>query len=119
MSRVRTRGKAFKLPPFLPITTGVKTLASKEIIERIQSTADLSKEEVTALKQKLSREELLEIKEELIRSEILVFRDLTEAEKEQIILKFHMLYYHAHMTGTAYGNAYWLGVKAWKCPLDL
>jgi cephalosporin hydroxylase len=44
--------------------------------------------------------------------------DASSAEQE-IIRRFHTLYYQAAERGGTWANTYWMGVRAQKCPLDL
>jgi cephalosporin hydroxylase len=44
----------------------------------------------------------------------------TDPESEQqIVERFHRLYYDAYALGETWGSTFWLGVKTQKCPLDL
>ena len=38
---------------------------------------------------------------------------------QKIIDRFHGLYYDSHLVNKTWYNTSWLGVTAWKCPLDL
>jgi cephalosporin hydroxylase len=39
--------------------------------------------------------------------------------ENDIVNRFHKLYYDSNIFGRSWGNTHWLGVRALKCPLDL
>ena len=61
-----------------------------------------------------------------IKHEIANFRDLVYSRiyisptaEKNIVTKFHKLYFDSHRFGKTWGNTFWLGALAKKCPLDL
>jgi cephalosporin hydroxylase len=46
-------------------------------------------------------------------------KDREKQASEAVIAEFHKLYYDAHRRGGTWIATSWLGVAAWKCPLDL
>jgi cephalosporin hydroxylase len=45
--------------------------------------------------------------------------DEMAATEAQLVERFHELYYSSHLSGGTWYATSWLGVKTWKCPLDL
>ena len=59
-------------------------------------------------------------RETLILRNLIYRRAYINPKREtDIVNQFHKLYYESRHFGKSFGNTYWMGVQAFKCPMDL
>src|SRR3712207_4671527 len=80
------------------------------------------KQELAGTRGRLKRQRLkIENSErqiEALRSQLEDSKTASDEERS-VVERFHRLYYTARQSGGTWFDTYWMGVPAWKCPLDM